>query len=63
MCSVARGSTLGGQHAKGCDVLVELLLGGGGDAADGVVEIKARVVAGGASVDLVVDVGDVAGRR
>ena len=49
------------QAAERRDVLVELALGAGGDAGDRLVERQVGKVARGAGVDLVVDVGDVAG--
>jgi hypothetical protein len=48
------------QNAEGGDVVVELLLGRARHAADGLVEREVGEVLGGARVDLVVDVRDVA---
>ena len=48
------------QAAQRLHVGLELRVGGLGDLADRLVERQAGIVAGGARVDLVVDVGDVA---
>ena len=49
------------ERPQRCDILVELALGRLGDPGDRLVERQIRKIALGAGVDLVVDVGDVAG--
>ena len=60
MCSVARGSCVGGSAAERRHVLVELALRRLRHLGDRFVEGQVGVFALGARVDLVVDVGDVA---
>ena len=59
---ILRGARLVGrrQAAKGCNVLVELALGRLRHFGDRLVQRKVGIVALGARIDLVVDVGDVA---
>ena len=49
------------RQPRRCDILVELALGRLGHAGDGRIQRHAGKVAQGASVNLIVDVGDVAG--
>src|SRR6185312_5488065 len=62
LADVLGGARLDGrrQAAERVDVVVKLLVGFFGDLADRLIERQAGIFLGGAGVDLVVDVGDVA---